>query len=309
MPPSAPAPAPPAAVVNAEDDGTADDDGMDGILSQNFAKELAQGMEALMKELGAEGGMAAQPTGNEQVNEEELMKQFEAMMAGFGGGGGGTTSAAAAPAATTKSREAAPSASTSGAKPQAANFNEAIAATLAKLKESDATATATNSSAADNPFAALGGGDGDDMAKLLAALGGAGGADGADGGLDNPELAKMLEGMMDELMSRDILYEPLKELRDKYPAYLNGPESHNISAEDRKRYEEQSRCIQQIVTLFDDPKYDAKNKQMTQKIQDLMNHMQDCGSPPQEIVGDMPAELENIPGFGGGAGGEECIVM
>ncbi len=41
-----------------------------------------------------------------------------------------------------------------------------------------------------------------------------------------------------------------------------------------------------------------------------MNQMQDCGSPPKEIVGDMPAELENLPGFGGGgAGGEECTIM
>lgn len=39
--------------------------------------------------------------------------------------------------------------------------------------------------------------------------------------------------------------------------------------------------------------------------------MQDAGAPPQEVVGDMPAELENLPGFGGGGqkGDEECTVM
>ncbi len=40
-----------------------------------------------------------------------------------------------------------------------------------------------------------------------------------------------------------------------------------------------------------------------------MNQMQDCGSPPQEIVGDMPSELEGLPGFGGGGAGEMRNVL
>jgi peroxin-19 len=45
-----------------------------------------------------------------------------------------------------------------------------------------------------------------------------------------------------------------------------------------------------------------------------MEQMQESGSPPPEVVGDMPAELENIPGFGGAGGSgqpgdEECVVM
>lgn len=40
--------------------------------------------------------------------------------------------------------------------------------------------------------------------------------------------------------------------------------------------------------------------------------MQDAGAPPEEVVGEMPEGLENIPGLGGGAGGpggEDCVVM
>jgi peroxin-19 len=179
---------------------------------------------------------------------------------------------------------------------------------MAKLKESDASAT-SSSAAADNPFAGLSGAEGEEMAKLLAALGGSGDLSGLEGAMDNPELTKMLEGMMDELMSREILYEPLKELRDKYPAYLAGAESRDISADDRKRYEQQSAYITQIVAVFEDPQYDAKDAQMAARVQELMNQMQDCGSPPKEIVGDMPAELESLPGFGGAGGNEECTIM
>lgn len=297
-----------------------EDADLDDVLSQDFAKELAQGMQALMKELGGSansdaaglmgsgaGAGASAGAGGQDFNEQELMRQFEAMMAGFGGP---EASSAAGPSST--SREAPTSSSSaeaSSSKPPA-NFNDAIAATMAKLKESDATAT-SSSAAADNPFAGLSGPEGEEMAKLLAALGGGGDLSGLEGAMDNPELTKMLEGMMDELMSRDILYEPLKELRDKYPTYLNGAESKDISGEDRKRYEEQYRYIREIVEIFEKPGYDAKDKDMGGRVQELMNQMQDCGSPPKEIVGDMPAELESLPGFGGGAAGgnEECTIM
>ncbi|KAI3482111.1 hypothetical protein L1887_55242 [Cichorium endivia] len=285
------------------------------VVSQDFAKELAEGMQALMKELGGqanangeglmgggEGAAAGDAGAAAEFNEEELMRQFEAMMAGFGGGGPATASTSAASA----SSASAPAAAGSASKP--ANFNDAIAATMAKLKESDASAT-SSSAAADNPFAGLSGAEGEEMAKLLAALGGSGDLSGLEGAMDNPELTKMLEGMMDELMSREILYEPLKELRDKYPAYLAGADSRDISADDRKRYEQQLAYITQIVAVFDDPQYDAKDAQMAGRVQELMNQMQDCGSPPKEIVGDMPAELESLPGFGGAGGNEECTIM
>ncbi|GAC94659.1 hypothetical protein PHSY_002232 [Pseudozyma hubeiensis SY62] len=291
--------------------GAEDDAGLDDMLSEDFAKELAQGMQALMKELGGEANTNAEgllsgaganagagAAGGQEFNEQELMKQFEAMMAGFGGAGAaaGAASSDAGPSA-----RSAPAASASTAPTKPGNFNDAIAATMAKLKESDASATA-DSASSDNPFAGLSGAEGEEMAKLLAALGGSGDLSGLEGAMDNPELTKMLEGMMDELMSRDILYEPLKELRDKYPPYLAGSESAGISAEDRKRYEEQSRYITEIVKIFDEPGYDAKDKVKAAKVQELMNQMQDCGSPPKEIVGDMPAELENMPGFGGAGG-------
>ncbi len=142
------------------------------VVSQDFAKELAEGMQALMKELGGqanangeglmgggEGAAAGDAGAAAEFNEEELMRQFEAMMAGFGGGGPATASTSAASA----SSASAPAAAGSASKP--ANFNDAIAATMAKLKESDASAT-SSSAAADNPFAGLSGAEGEEMAKL-----------------------------------------------------------------------------------------------------------------------------------------------
>lgn len=201
-------------LTGAEGEDDAGDDDLDALLSSEFAKELAQGMEALMKELGqgqgaGEGaGQGAAPgagaVGAEGgMNEEELMRQLEQMMMSGGGlpgegtGAGSAASGAAGGSATGARGSAKAGAGAGAGAGQPGNFQEAIRATMAKLKESDQSASASSSA-----------GGGGDLAQLLAAMGA-----GGDG--ETPELAKMLEGMMEELLSKEILFEPLKELRDK----------------------------------------------------------------------------------------------
>ncbi|KAL9934271.1 hypothetical protein V8E36_006727 [Tilletia maclaganii] len=236
------------------------------------------------------------------LNEDEIMRGFEEMMAAMGLGGapgdaagpsGASGSAAGAAAGGKDGATAAPP----------ADFAEAIRATMAKLRESDTNASSSSG----------GGGDGlgmpseDELAKLFAALGN-GGA-GPDGEAE-PELAKMLENMMGELLSKDILYEPLKELRDKYPDYFASPAAANISAEDRSRYEAQHRFVSEVVSVFEDPKFDngteAEKQAARAHVQELMDSMQECGQPPKEVVGDMPPELETL-GLGGND--ENCCIQ
>lgn len=188
-------------------------------LNERFARELAVGMEALMKGLGPEGEMPTGPAaasttaapnvgdgGNENLfNEEEMMKQFEQMMADMGLGGlagmeglGG----AGLPTGSGQKEALLSSSSTSGpaANPAPpANFQDAIKNTMSRLRESDASASSSTGA----------GGDDMDLEKLMAALGNGEGMEGEEG------ISKMLETMMGELMSKDVLYEPLKELKDK----------------------------------------------------------------------------------------------
>lgn len=269
-------------------------------LNERFARELAEGMEALMKgvnpdSLPASGLNSAAAGQSEEEsqglpNEEEMMRQFEQMMAdmGFGGGGGAPGSSktgANGSGSTASGSKQAPSA-------PPANFQDAIKSTMSRLRESDQTATSNASQANEMDFE-----------KLMEALGNVSGAEGEEG------VAAMLENMMSELMGKEVLYEPLKELRDKYPAYLANPPAQ-LSAEDRSRYEEQQKIVNAVVATFDDPKFDngteAERAALKSKVQGLMNDMQDQGAPPQEIIGDLPPELENMPGMGGD---ENCNVM
>jgi len=89
-----------------------------------------------------------------------------------------------------------------------ASFNDAISRSLERIQESETAADR----ARDDPVSQ---GETDaflaEMLKQLEAAGG-GGADGLGG---EAGMANILEGMMEQLMSKEILYEPMKDLQDK----------------------------------------------------------------------------------------------
>ena len=60
----------------------------------------------------------------------------------------------------------------------------------------------------------------DDLEKLLAEFG---------EGKTEDELNGLLDGMMSHLMSKDILYEPLKELSDKVSVFAHSFIHHRLS--------------------------------------------------------------------------------
>ncbi|KAI0001102.1 Pex19 protein family-domain-containing protein [Russula vinacea] len=94
---------------------------------------------------------------------------------------------------------------------------------------------------------------------------------------DDDSLQNLLEGMMGQLMSKEVLYEPLKELNDKFPSYLTSNRD-KLSASDLARYEAQHACASQIIAIVD-----------------LMSKMQEHGAPPAEIMGELPPGLDVGP--------------
>lgn len=98
----------------------------------------------------------------------------------------------------------APAAGGSGDKGKApADFQSTIGSSLSALRTSSETASAKTASSA-----AAGS---DPMMAMMAQMAGLGGA----GGMGEEGMADMLSEMMEQLMSRDLLYVPLKELSEK----------------------------------------------------------------------------------------------
>ena len=74
------------------------------------------------------------------------------------------------------------------------------------------------------------------------------GAEGDEG------FSTMLMGMMEKLTDKDILYEPMKELSDKFPIWLHN-NREKIGVEDLQRYKTQQRVVSEIVQKFEEKEY------------------------------------------------------
>lgn len=105
----------------------------------------------------------------------------------------------------------------------------------------------------------------DFMAELLKQMQGGG----LDGEGNEEEFSKMLMGMMDQLTTKEILYEPMKELHDKFPEWLV-KNRDKTPAEDLKRFEEQQTIVGEIVRKFEEPTYADSNTTDREYIVDRM---------------------------------------
>ena len=153
----------------------------------------------------------------------------------------------------------------------------------------------------------------EELAKIWANLGMSGDNEAANGVL--PNIMPFVTNMMQNLLSKDILYPALKDLTDKYPAWLHQNRS-KLSDEDLNRYEKQLQLMRQVCDEFEaeSPNDSASTKQERfQQILTTMQAMQECGSPPKDLVGDVPdmgspeLDFSKIPGFN--PSGSQCSIQ
>ncbi|KAF8982835.1 Peroxisome chaperone and import receptor [Entomortierella lignicola] len=242
---SKPEKTPESLLLHPEDLVDEDDEDLEG-LDSDFSKQLASGMEELMKEMNAN---------------PELQKSFEEMFKGLDVNG-------KAPGEPSSSSSAAASPKVGSA----GSFQDRIAQTMDKLKDSSEQVDAK---VAEESEEAL-------MAEMMRQMEGM-----AEGG----DFQNVLEGMMEQLMSKDILYEPMLDLKQKYPQWLID-NKEKLSAEDYARYEKQYGYVKEIVAFFDRPDFDDKSDAQAKSVIELMQGMQDCGQPPADILEELAPGME-----------------
>lgn len=115
------------------------------------------------------------------------------------------------------------------------------------------------------------------------------------GGEGELDFLPLMQGMMQNLLSKDVLYPALKDLQQKYPAWLEEKKS-SLPAEELDRYNRQFSLVSKVCSEYEaessNDSDDIKKKRF-EKLLGLMQQMQECGQPPPELVGEMP------PGFAG----------
>lgn len=139
------------------------------------------------------------------------LAEFSKLMNGLGAGGGLPDLEGLASAPSSSSSKATPKTANGSGKasaPKPQNFEDALQATMSRLADSEAqhkSRSAKGSKDSDDPLAAL-------MAQMEA-LGGLPGMNGQGG--DDENLPEVLDSLMDQLMSKELLHEPITELKRK----------------------------------------------------------------------------------------------
>ncbi|KAI9172480.1 Peroxisomal biogenesis factor 19 [Paramyrothecium foliicola] len=243
---------------------------------EDFAKQLQEGMASLLGELGksAYGRLLTSCQPDMQAQFEDMFKQMTAEAEAEGGEKPGQS--ASASASTTGPSSSAQAAS------EDKSFQETIRRTMERMQTSGDQATAAAASGAGDDF----------MSEMLKQLS----SGDLNGEGSEEEFSKMLMGMMEQLTNKDILYEPMKELHDKFPGWLEKNKA-KTPAEDLKRYEEQQTVVAEIVAKFEEKSYSDSNAADREYIVDRMQKMQAAGSPPPDLVGDMESAQDafNMP--------------
>ncbi|KAH8685506.1 Pex19 protein family-domain-containing protein [Tricladium varicosporioides] len=249
----------------------------EGISDEDFAKQLQAGMADLLGELETSPDMQA---------------QFENMLKELGGAAalgeaagldtpGPPSSSSSKPlskAIPKKNKEPKKEEGIGAGLPSEESFQETIKKTMERMRASGDSATAA---AASEPTD-------DILAEMMKAMS-ASGLDGAEG--SEEDFSKMLLGMMEQLTNKEILYEPMKELDDKFPEWMKKNEG-KVEEGDMRRYKEQQVYVREIVGRFEGKGYSDDNAPDREYIVERMQKMQAAGSPPPDLVGDMAAAQE-----------------
>ncbi|XP_053561088.1 peroxisomal biogenesis factor 19 [Bombina bombina] len=137
------------------------------------------------------------------------------------------------------------------------------------------------------------------------------GIDDADG---EGNILPLMQNIMQNLLSKEVLYPSLKEITDKYPEWLSTHQD-SLPAEEYRKYQEQHSVMSRICQQFENEQGEGDEAQF-EAVMDLMQQLQELGHPPKELAGDSP----QAPGFNfdldglnmanpGNASGEQCLIM
>ena len=103
----------------------------------------------------------------------------------------------------------------------------------------------------------------------------------------------MMEDMMKIMLSKDMLYLPMKEMRKNYPEWLEKNKA-SISSTEKSNYEKQLHCIDIICNEFEsetDSDSAATKLKRFNSVMNAVNEMQQYGQPPSSLLADKDSNV------------------
>ncbi len=113
----------------------------------------------------------------------------------------------------------------------------------------------------------------------------------------NEDMKSALDTVVNELLTKDTLYEPMKTLRDEYPIWLEN-NWDKVSHQTVENYNLQLDKITEICDFYESP--DGAKPENQQHVFELLAQLQELGSPPDDLMKKI-AEKQSaggVPSFG-----------
>lgn len=102
---------------------------------------------------------------------------------------------------------------------------------------------------------------------------------------NSSEFGGVMENVMKQLLSKEVIQEPLEKLKEQYPGWLETNKGQ-IEKTEYERFEKQYQYICNLCNLFQNEpdNFDA--------IVSALQQVQECGQPPKEIINELAPGVE-----------------
>lgn len=105
---------------------------------------------------------------------------------------------------------------------------------------------------------------------------------------EKKDFDSVMASMMKQLLSKEIMYEPIKEITEKYPDWLAENE-RKLEPAEYEKYGKQYQYMQKIVAVFETEPDNFDRLTM------LLMEMQQYGQPPSDIIKELAPGLQFSP--------------
>ncbi|GKY93249.1 hypothetical protein MPSEU_000292600 [Mayamaea pseudoterrestris] len=118
----------------------------------------------------------------------------------------------------------------------------------------------------------------------------------------------LMDGMMEQLLSKELMYEPMKQVADQFPQWLQDNQMY-ISQQEYDDRRKQAECFRRLVHAYETQPTNTK------LYMELMQEAQEFGQPPSDLLKEIAPDLElddnGMPKLDGMAfpTDEECRIM
>jgi len=99
------------------------------------------------------------------------------------------------------------------------------------------------------------------------------------------DYGNVVDGIMRQLLSKEIMFEPMKQVVEEYPRWL-ARKKDALSIEEYQRYGQQYQYFQRILAVYE------TEPDNFSRLMELMFDVQQYGQPPAEIIKDLAPGLE-----------------